>query len=262
MPFNRGFRPVVATAFAVAMALTASVRPDAAGVVTVSAAVSLTQAMEAVGRAWQDAGGDAVRFNFAASNVLSRQIVRGAPVDVFVSADEAQMDVAAQAGAIDPGTRIRLLGNRLAVMTPRGSAPLTDSRGLLAASIRRIALGDPEAVPAGVYAREYLRGIGLWEGLQPKIVPVTSVRAALAAVENGSADAAFVYETDAAAARTARTAFVVPGGAAPQIVYPAAVVTAAPNRQGAERLMAFLRGPAASAIFARFGFTPLAGAGG
>lgn len=247
----------VAIAFAVAVALTTDERPGAAGVVTVSAAVSLTQAMEAVARAWQDAGGDTVRFNFAASNVLARQIARGAPVDVFVSADDAQMDLAASAGAIDPATRVPLLGNRLAVVTLPGRPPLADSRALLAPSISRIAIGDPEAVPAGVYTRAYLQRIGLWDALHSKMIPVSSVRAALASVENGSADAAFVYDTDAATARTARAAFVVSGSAAPRIVYPAAVVRAAPNRQGAERLMAYLRGPAAAAIFTRFGFTPL-----
>lgn len=246
---------------AAAMSLAAAGRTGAAGVVTVSAAVSLTEVMEAVARAYQDASGDVVRLNFGASNVLSRQIARGAPVDLFVSADEAQMDLAVKAGVIEPGTRVRLLGNRLALVTPPGGAVPADSRALLGPTIRRVAIGDPEAVPAGVYAREYLQRLGIWEALRPKIVPVASVRAALASVENGSADAAFVYQTDVAAARTARAAFVVSGAAAPRIVYSAAVVRAAPNRAGAERLMAYLRGPAAGAIFTRFGFAHLAGAG-
>lgn len=253
---------VLAAAAIAAVAAGAFARPlRAQDVVTVSAAVSLTQAMEAAARAYEDSGGGAVRLNFAASNVLSRQIARGAPVDLFVSADEAQMALAAQAGAIEPATRVALLGNRLAVVTRPGTAPPADVRALLAPAVRRIAIGDPAGVPAGVYAREYLRRVGLWDALQPRVVPVTSVRAALAAVENGSADAAFVYETDAAAARGARAAFVVSGAEAPRIVYPAAVVRTAPNRPGAERLLAWLRGPAASAIFARFGFLPLARTG-
>lgn len=226
--------------------------------VTVSAAISLTEALESVARAYEKAGGGAVRFNVAASNVLSRQIINGAPVDLFISADEAQMDLAARAGAIDIKTRIPLLGNRLAIVMMPGGPTVHDSRGLLQPAVRRIAIGDPEAVPAGAYARDYLQRVGLWDRLQPKLVPVSSVRAALGAVENGSADAAFTYETDAAAARKARAALVIAGDAAPRIIYPAAIVSAAPNRRAAERLLAYLRGPTAAAIFRQYKFVPLA----
>ena len=225
--------------------------------VTVSAAISLTDALEAVARVCAHDGGPAVRFNFAGSNVLSRQIVSGAPVDLFVSADEAQMDLAARAGAIDMTTRVALLSNRLAVVTLPGGPAIGDIRALLQPAVRRIAVGDPAAVPAGRYARDYLRRLGLWEALEPKLVPVSNVRAALGAVENGSADAAITYETDAADAHTARAALIVSGADAPRIIYPAAIVSAAPNRQGAERLLAYLRGPAAAAIFRQHKFVPL-----
>jgi molybdate transport system substrate-binding protein len=225
--------------------------------VTVSAAISLTDAMEAIGRAYQSEGRGAIRFNFAGSNMLSRQIANGAPVDLFISADEAQMDLAVKAGAIDVKTRIPLLGNRLAIVTMPAGPAVNDARGLLQPAVRRIALGDPAAVPAGSYARQYLQRTGLWDALAPRVIPVANVRAALAAVENGSADAAITYESDAAAARHARAAVVITGPLAPRIVYPAAIVSAAPNRAGAERLLAYLRGPAAAAIFLRFKFVPL-----
>lgn len=225
--------------------------------VTVSAAISLTDALDEVGRAYARDGGSEVRFNFAASNVLSRQIVSGAPVDLFISADEAQMDLASQAGAIDAKTRVPLLGNRLAVVTLPGGPLIRDARALLQPSIRRIAIGDPGGVPAGGYAREYLQRVGLWEALGPRLVPVSSVRAALAAVENGSADAAITYETDAVASRKARAAFVVSGAAAPRIVYPAAITSGARNRAAAERLLSYLRGPSAAATFRRYKFVPL-----
>jgi molybdate transport system substrate-binding protein len=223
----------------------------------VSAAVSLTETLEAVARSYAAAGGGAVRFNFAASNVLSRQIVSGARVDLFISADEAQMDFAARAGAIDPNTRIPLLANRLAIATLAGGPSVAHLRDLLQPAIRRIAVGDPAAVPVGVYAREYLQRAGLWEALRSRIVPVSNVRAALGALEKGAVEAAITYETDVIPGGRARTAFVVTGEHAPRILYPAAIVSTAPNRAGAQRLLSYLAGPAAAAVFTRHRFIPL-----
>ena len=225
---------------------------------TVSAAVSLTDSLEAVAKAYSAAGGGPVRFNFAGSNVLARQLANGAPADVFISADEAQMDLAAGAGAIDTATRVDLLGNRLAVITRAERRPPADIRGLLSPDIRRVALADPSAVPAGVYARQYLQAMNLWDAMAARVVPVANVRAALIAVENGSADAAIVYETDAALSRTAITALVVSGPGAPRIVYPAAIVASSRQRDAARRFLTFLRGPEAAAIFRRYKFIPLA----
>jgi molybdate transport system substrate-binding protein len=229
--------------------------------VTVSAAISLSNALEPIAKAYADAGGGPIRFNFAGSNVLARQLVNGAPADVFISADEAQMDTAARAGAIDNTSRVDLLGNRLAIIAPPRPAAGSPIRGvddLLRPEVKRIALGDPSAVPAGVYARNYLRAVGVWTRLEPKIVPVANVRAALTVVENGSADAAIVYETDAALSTSVMTVFVVAGPDAPRIVYPAAVVARSRQPEAARRFLSFLRGGAASAIFRRFGFSPLA----
>jgi molybdate transport system substrate-binding protein len=237
--------------------LLAGVNGRAAAPVTVSAAISLTDCLQSVAREFETSGGSAVRFNFAASNVLSRQIVSGAPVDLFISADEKQMDLAANAHAIDVKSRVPLLGNRLAIVTRPGGPGVADSRALLQPVFRRIAIGDPAAVPAGGYARTYLERVGLWDALQPKLVPVSNVRAALASVENGSVDAAFTYETDAVGARNARAALVLSGDAAPRIVYPAAIVSRASNRTGAAELLTYLRSPAAAVIFARYKFVPL-----
>jgi molybdate transport system substrate-binding protein len=228
---------------------------------TVSAAISLTDSLEAVAKAYASSNGSPVRFNFAGSNALARQLVNGAPADVFISADEAQMDVAERAGAIDRATRVALLANRLAVMTRKDTATGSSIRNvedLGREDVRRIALGDPSAVPAGVYARSYLQTAGVWPRVASKIVPVANVRAALTVVENGSADAAIVYETDAALATNAVTAFIVTGPAAPRIVYPAAVVTRSRQREAAQRFLSFLTGPQATPIFRKFGFTPLA----
>lgn len=231
--------------------------PSAPPPITVSAAISLTDALEAIARAFDASIGGPVRFNFGSSNALARQIVSGAPVDVYISADEAQMDVVARAGAIDPASRVDLLENRLAVVTRAGLARVEDPRDLTRAGIRRIAIGDPAAVPAGIYARQFLQAAGLWVALQPKMVPVNNVRAALTAVESGSVDAAIVYESDAASAGSATAAFIVSGPAAPRIVYPAAIVAASRNRAAAERFLSFLRGAQAAAIFRQYKFVPL-----
>ena len=224
---------------------------------TVSAAISLTDALEEAGRAYRAAGGAEVRFNLAGSNVLARQIVNGAPVDLFISADEAQMQLAADAGEIALDSRVDLLRNRLAVAISAGAPAIETIQELIQPSFRRIAVGDPQAVPAGVYAKQYLQAVNLWTLLESRIVPVANVRAALTAVETGSADAAILYRSDLIAAGHARQAFVVSGPGAPRIVYPAAIVKASRRRGEAERFLAFLRGPAAAAIFTRYGFEPL-----
>lgn len=249
-------RLVLPLAMAVAL-MPANVQPP----LTVSAAISLTDALEAIAQAYAEHGGGPVRFNFAGSNVLARQLVNGAPADVFISADAAQMDVAARGGAIYADSRIDLLGNRLAVIArppSTGGVPMRHLEDLLAPEVRRIALGDPAAVPAGVYARDFLKAIDMWSRLEPKVVPVANVRAALAAVQNGSAQAAIVYETDAALSTAATTAFVISGPHAPRIVYPAAVVARSRQPDAARRFLRFLRGSVAATIFRRCGFTPLA----
>jgi len=222
---------------------------------TVAAAVSLTDVLEEIAKAYAAAGGGAVRFNLAGSNVLARQIVNGAPADVFISADDAQMDVVQKAGAVLDGSRVELVENQLAIVaTPDREDFVRQEFARAPAGIRRLAIGDPAAVPAGVYARRYLEQRGLWTAYEPRIVPTTNVRAALAAVETGSVDAAIVYLTDLAAARTAVLAFAVSAKDGPRIVYPGAVLASSRNPAEAKRFLAFLRQPEAVAIFARHKF--------
>jgi molybdate transport system substrate-binding protein len=230
--------------------------------ITVSAAISLSESLEEAAKAYAASGGGEVRFNFAGSNVLARQIVNGAPADLFISADEEQMNVVERDGKVAAGTRIDLLANQLAVIAlPERAAFVREQFVRAPPEIRRLALGDPAAVPAGVYARQYLEQQGLWKAYEPRVVPTTNVRAALTAVETGSADAAIVYVTDAAVSRSAVVVFVVPENQSPKIVYPAAVLSSASNRAEAEKFLAFLRGPEGSAIFARHKFTPLTSRG-
>jgi molybdate transport system substrate-binding protein len=226
--------------------------------ITVSAAISLTDVLTAIAEAYGREARGSVRFNFGASNVLARQIVNGAPVDVFVSADEAQMDVLAAAHLVAEGSRVDLLRNQLAIVVPNDRPrTMTSARELTGGAFRRIAIGDPEAVPAGVYAKAYLQKEGLWDALEPKLVPSSSVRAALTAVGSGAADAAIVYRTDARIALKATVAYLVSADRGPRIVYPAAIGRASDVPTEAKRFLDFLRGAQAARIFQRFGFNPI-----
>jgi molybdate transport system substrate-binding protein len=232
-----------------------------ASTVTVSAASSLASVLDEVARRYESEYRERVAVNVGGSNTLARQIRAGAKVDVFVSADEVQMDAVAE--YLAPGTRVRLLANQLAIAVPTDRArPVGSARDLVAASVRRVAIGDPDAVPVGVYAKAYLQRLGLWAALLPKVVPVGSSRLALSAVEHGAVDAAIVYQTDLAGSRRARAAYRVPLSDGPPIVYPAAVVRGGLNPNGARRFLRFLREPEATARFARAGFVPLGAVAG
>lgn len=238
----------------VASVLTAALTASAQrGEVLVSAAASLAAVMEKVGRAYETRTGVRVIINAGASNTLARQISAGAAADMFISADESQMDLVGS--EIVAGTRVHLLSNQLAIAVPADRPrPLKSARELTHSSFRRIAIGDPVAVPAGVYAKAYLRTLGIWEAVSARMIPSASVRAALAAVENGAADAAIVYRTDLYASRRASLALAIPVAAGPRIVYPAAVIRGGRNRDAATRFLAWLQGAEASGIFEAAGF--------
>jgi molybdate transport system substrate-binding protein len=241
-------------AISLAALLSAPQSLPASRTITVSAAVSLSDALTAIAQEYGRRGRGGIRFNFAASNTLARQIVNGARVDVFISADEAQLDIVAAAGLLQERTRTVLVRNQLAVVVPSDRPRTFKGIGDIAdPALRRIAVGDPAAVPAGVYAKQYLEREGLWRVIEPRVVPTASARAALTAVTSGAADAAIVYRTDARMAVRATVAWVVPADRGPRIVYPAAIVRDAALPE-AQRFLDFLRGDAAARIFERFGF--------
>jgi molybdate transport system permease protein len=226
-----------------------------ADALVVSAAASLSEALDALAATFERERGVRVLVNVGGSNSLARQIVAGAPVDVFISADAAQLQLVEAAGRAVPGSRVVLLSNRLVVMTGRDRSPALKTLGdLLDPGVRRIAAGDPAAVPAGVYARRSLEWLGLWSRIEPKIVPGISVRAALAALERGEVDAAIVYRSDAAIARRSAIAFEVPSDPANPIQYPAVVVAASRQQDRARAFLDFLQSAPARAVFTRFGF--------
>lgn len=243
--------------FAAAWALQAGLA--AAQPLTVSAASSVADVVAEAGRAWQAAGGSGVRVNAGGSNVLARQIAAGAGVDVFLSADHAQMQVAAKSDRLVAGSIRDLLSNTLVIVVPpeSGRAAL-QPKELADDRIARIALGNPDSVPAGVYARQWLERIGLWPEVARKVVPTLSVRAALAAVRAGRADAGIVFATDARTMPDVGVAYSVAGPDAPDIRYPVAVVQGRRQAEAAA-FVEFLFSPAAREIFTRAGFVPVGG---
>jgi len=234
--------------------LTLARRVSGGETVVVFAAASLTEALIEIGASFERRTGNRVVFGFGASSDLARQIRAGAPANVFVSADLSRMDELEAAGRVRAADRIALLSNRLAVVVPKASTLMIRSPSDLTGA-RRIALADPEAVPAGIYARQWLEALGLWAALRDRVVPTLDVRAALAAVTSGAADAGVVYRTDAAISTRVRVAFEVPEGAAPRIVYPAAVLTR--GGAAARAFVASLRSEESRAVFTRLGFVVL-----
>lgn len=223
----------------------------------VSAAVSLSDALSVVATEYERASGISVVLNLAGSDTLATQLAAGAPADVFVSADRRQMDRIENDGLVVAATRVDLLANQLVVVVPSTRAePVTKPDDLRSSRIRRIAMGDPDSVPAGVYAKQYLEAAGLWEDIRSKVLPTRDVRAALAVVAAGNADAGIVYRTDVVRASGVSVAFDVPVDRGPPIRYPAAATVGA-REAAATEFLAFLSGDVARVAFEDAGFIPL-----
>lgn len=237
--------------------LLASGAATVAAELNVFAAASLSEALKEIATGFERSRGDKVRFNLGASSALAMQIRNGAPADVFFSADEAKMDELAKAGLLAADTRRSLLSNTLViVVNAERGARVTAPADLAQTGIRRIALAEPQTVPAGIYARAWLERIGLWSKLTSRLVPTENVRACLVAVEGGNADAGIVYKTDALISKKVKIAYEVPATEGPRISYPLAVLQGARHADTARRFAAYLGGPQARAVFAQYGFLP------
>jgi molybdate transport system substrate-binding protein len=222
----------------------------------VYAASSLTDVMNALGDAFAATGKARPQFSFAASSELARQIEQGAKADIFISADEQWMDYLDGKNLIDKPSRQALLGNTLVLITPTDK-PLTVSlaAGLdLSAAIGdgKLAMADPDAVPAGRYGREALTQLGAWAGVEGKVARAANVRDALRLVESGEAAAGIVYGTDARASTKVAVAGTFPESSHAPIVYPIALTA---GRSGGAEFAMFLKSDAAKAVFERFGFS-------
>lgn len=224
----------------------------------VFAAASLSDALQEIAAAWEKQGGDRVVLNLGASSTLGRQIQEGAPADLFLSADEATMDRLDKGQLLLSGTRKSLLSNTLVIVVPKDSALIISRpQDLAGPRVRSLALAEPQSVPAGIYAKAYLRKLGLWSKVVDRVVPTENVRAALAAVESGNVDAGIVYKTDAGISKGVRIAWEVPRAEGPAISYPFAVLAEAKRPQAARRFLAYLESAPALAVFRKLGFLVL-----
>jgi molybdate transport system substrate-binding protein len=219
--------------------------------IMVFAAASLTDALQSIAGDYEKETGHKVIFNFAASSTLARQIQEGARADLFFSADEEKMDQLQKRGLIRIETRRTLLSNRLVVVVGKKSSFIASNFQDLTKA-KRVAIAEPNTVPAGIYARRYLEKVGVWKQLS--ILPTENVRGALSAVESGNADAAVVYKTDAAISQKVKIAHEVPDDPEIKIGYPIALLKDGKQPQAAEHFLAYLHSPKAAEVFKRYGF--------
>lgn len=223
--------------------------------ITMSAAASLTDVLKQIAANYEKQSGDKIVFNFGASSLLAQQIEAGAPADIYFSADEAQMNRLEKDHLVNPATRKNILGNSLVVIVPNDSAlQIKSASDLTNASVKQIAMADPKAVPAGVYAKEWLMKPQLWPAIEPKVIPTENVRAALAAVASGNVDAGVVYKTDAAISKKVKIAYEVPRSDGPDISYPVALVKDSQQPVAARRFLDYLSSKEAGQVFTEYGF--------
>lgn len=225
----------------------------------VLAAASLQESLTQAANDWAAQGHPKPVISFAASSALARQVEAGAPADLFISADEPWMDYLAERNLIAPGTRVSFLANKLVLVAPTtSSAKLAiGPRFPLARALGsgRLAMADPDAVPAGKYGKAALEKLGVWSGVEAKVARADSVRGALALVERGEAPFGIVYATDAQASAKVKIVGTFPANSHPPITYPVARLKSATNIE-AEAFRRFLVSAKGKAIFRRYGFTP------
>jgi molybdate transport system substrate-binding protein len=222
----------------------------------VSAAASLTDALTAINNLYmQENDYVTIVTNFASSGTLQKQIEQGAPADVFFSAGAKQMQALQDGGLIISDTRQDLLTNKVVLIVPANSTlQITGFMGLLGDDVQQIAIGDPDFVPAGDYAKQVLQLFGIWEQVQSKLILCTDVRQALAYVEGGNVEAGIVFSTDAAISTNVKVVADAPEEVNSKIIYPIAVIKASTNVQAAKDYIAFLLSDEARAIFEQYGF--------
>lgn len=246
--------------FIVSLFVVASTPFAAEREVTVFAAASLTNAMQDIGKEFEAATGNKVKFSFAASSLLARQIEAGGEADMFFSADTEWMSYLADRNLIQPATRKDVLSNRLVLIAAKDSTikleikpgfPLAQALGN-----ERLAVADPDSVPAGRYARSALTSLGVWGSVAEKLVRAENVRVALAYVARGEAPLGIVYETDAKAEPGVKVIGVFPADSHLPITYPVALTTSGTSAE-AKAFLNYVNGPKAAAIFQKYGFIVL-----
>ncbi|MCU8032232.1 MAG: molybdate ABC transporter substrate-binding protein [Shewanella oncorhynchi] len=226
--------------------------------VTVFAAASLTNALNEIGQQYEKEHNTKVTFSFASSSTLAKQVANGAPADLFVSANQKWMDYLIDAKAVDVNSRKTLLKNTLVLIAEKNS-PITevvlngdwDIKAALKGS--RMAVGDPDHVPAGQYAKQALENLKLWQAAEPLLARANNVRAALALVEQGEAPLGIVYSTDAKVAQKIKIVGTFPETSYSPIEYPVALVKQE-STASAKAFNEYLQGPSAKNVFEKYGF--------
>ncbi|MGB6482947.1 MAG: molybdate ABC transporter substrate-binding protein [Candidatus Acidiferrales bacterium] len=222
---------------------------------TISAAISLKDSLDAIAKSYQQAHPNQhVACNYGGSGTLQHQIEEGAPVDIFISAGENQMDALQKEELLVPGTRRDLLGNQLVLIVPAHSEGIKDFPDLAKSAAKSIAVGDPQIVPAGMYTKQALEHLGLLPAIQRKLVFTKDVRQALAYVETGNADAGLVYATDARISNAVRVVATAPSDSHLPILYPVALLKDSKSPQAARTLLDALESPESLSVFEKSGF--------
>jgi molybdate transport system substrate-binding protein len=256
--FARFLGAVLALCGGIAFALPFPAAAAEPGKVTVFAAASTTNAVSDIGKMFTENGRGDFTPSFASSSTLAKQIAQGAPADVYISANPKWMAYLEDEEMVEPGTRADLLGNRIVLIAPADSdvsVELTEGvnlAGMLGED--KLAMGDPDHVPAGMYGKQAMESLGMWAAVSPKVARAKDVRAALALVERAEAPLGVVYATDAAISTKVRVVATFPESAHPPITYPVAIVKdkATPT---ARAFLEFLRSPEAQAVFEKYGFS-------
>ncbi|MEO1211041.1 MAG: molybdate ABC transporter substrate-binding protein [Cyanobacteria bacterium J06638_20] len=254
---------LIACLGAIACSQTAMVAPDvavaegdASVTLTISAAASVQEAMQAVQAAYQTAAPEVTLvYNFGSSGSLAQQIHQGAPTDVFLSASTQWMDDLETKEQIRTDSRQDLLQNTMVLIVPRDQATVMDFQDLTASGLGKVAIGEPESAPVGRYAKEVLTAFNLFETLQPRLVFAKDVRQVLSYVATGNVDAGLVYATDAMLSDQVEAIATAPPATHTPIVYPIAIVQNSPHAEAAQSFLAFLTTPTAVTIFEDHGFT-------
>jgi molybdate transport system substrate-binding protein len=227
--------------------------------VIVFAAASLKNALDEAAAAWQKETGQGIKMSYAASSTLAKQMEQDAPAQIFISADEDWMDYAAAKGLLKPGTRFDFLGNKLVLIAPEDSQTVLDLKPgadiATALGGGRLAMGNPDSVPAGKYGKAALDKLGIWDSVSGSLAQAESVRAALLLVSRGEAPLGIVYATDAASEPKVRIVAAFPADSHPRIVYPIALTAKA--GPAAAAFLDYLKSAKAAPFFKAQGFTVL-----
>lgn len=226
--------------------------------ITVFAASSLTNVMQTLAQDYQQQTGITVRVSLASSSTLARQIVQGAPADIYISADDRWMNYVEQQGDLDKASRRTLLTNQLVLVAPityPKNAIKVNANWSMSSALAgtRLAMGDPAYVPAGIYAQQSLEKLGLWAQAKSQLAPSNNVRSALMLVENGEAMLGIVYKTDALIAKNVKIVATLPDNSHQPITYPVAMVKQH-NNATVQGFYRYLQSTQAKKVFQQYGF--------